>query len=81
MDRWPVHQPDPGWEVMQEDRVRDVILGRAGINDIEAVTDRLSSTRDDLTTLKEQGISLLTVVTARNKGPFLSASIRRLRRS
>jgi predicted nucleotide-binding protein len=71
MDRWPVHQPDPGWEVMQEDRVRDVILGRAGINDIEAVTDRLSSTRDDLTTLKEQGISLLTVVTARNKDPFL----------
>ena len=48
MDRWPTHQSDPGWEVMQEEQVREVILGRAGINDIEAVASMTS--RRSLTT-------------------------------
>jgi predicted nucleotide-binding protein len=71
MDRWPVHQPDPGWEVMQADEVRGIILARAGIDDIDTLSRRLTSCRDELATLKEQGISLLSVVISSNKDPFL----------
>src|ERR1700757_2567600 len=34
-DVWPTHQPDPGWQVMDEKEVKDYIASRVGQDDIQ----------------------------------------------
>jgi len=71
MERWPTHEPDRRWQIMDQEAVSDTILARAGIDTLDEIKDRLHSIRDDLSTLKEQGISLLTVAPANAPDPFL----------
>src|ERR1700677_1996906 len=61
MDRWHTHQPDPRWYVVDPRILKNQLLAMAGIDDLEPIKERLSKIREELTTLKEQGISLLTV--------------------
>jgi hypothetical protein len=51
--------------------VTDHLLGEAGIADLDAINDHLTSIRDELTTLKEQGISLLTVACSTVNDAFI----------
>ena len=76
MDRWPTHQPDPRWQVMDPRVVSDHLLEEAGIGDLDAIKDRLNTIREELTTLKEQGISLLTVASNAVNDPFIERKLR-----
>lgn len=76
MDVWPTHQPDRGWEVMDEEAVSEIILTRAGISDLDAIKKRLDALRDDLSRLKERGFALLTPLRAIPRIRSYSASLR-----
>jgi predicted nucleotide-binding protein len=59
LDSWPVHQPDPGWRVMDPGDVVGLLLARANINDLPAIKQAMKASRDCLSTLKEQAVSML----------------------
>jgi hypothetical protein len=42
MDRWPTHQPDPGWVTMDSEAVRQEIITRAGNPNLDDITNLLS---------------------------------------
>jgi hypothetical protein len=71
MDRWPTHQPDPGWSVMDHQAVFDELVRLAGNPDIETLTAKLASLRDTFSRLKERAISLLSVGHTKARGSFL----------
>jgi len=56
--------------------VTDHLLEEASIADLDAIKDHLTSIRDELTTLKEQGISLLTVASNKVDDAFIDRKLR-----
>jgi hypothetical protein len=50
MDRWPTHQPDPRWQIMDPRAVSDHLLVEAGIDDLRAIKERLALIREELVT-------------------------------
>jgi predicted nucleotide-binding protein len=75
MDRWPTHVPDPGWRMMDHRSVIAELLKRAEIDDLGEIEETLSRSRDKLSTLKEQAISMLSAALARKPDDFLSRQL------
>src|SRR5580704_6945662 len=44
-DRWPTHQPDPGWETMDYKDVSDYIVSRVGRDELESAGRSVSLIR------------------------------------
>jgi predicted nucleotide-binding protein len=76
MDRWPTHQPDPRWEIVDPGSFQDYLLKRAGIDDVSSTKESLVAVREELTTLKEQGISLLTIASAAVKDAYIDRKLK-----
>ena len=78
MDRWPTHQPDPGWQKMDQEQVRELILGRAGNPDIAAITEQLASLRQRLLTAKDQAVSILTATSGETPDSFIQKKLEQI---
>jgi hypothetical protein len=52
MDRWPTHQPHPGWCIMDCQAVIDELLTRAGKPDLEAIGETLAPIQGTFSSLK-----------------------------
>lgn len=76
MDRWPTHQPDRRWEIVDPRELADHLIARARICDLDALKNQLALIREELTTLKEQGVSLLTLASAPVKDTFIDRKLR-----
>ena len=77
-NRWPTHEPDPGWRQMDRDEVIREIVARAGNPDIEAIKTAVASGGDDLSDLKERAISILTAVDPEGSDKFLARQLRQI---
>jgi predicted nucleotide-binding protein len=69
-ERWPAHQPHPGWRMMDREDVITEISTRAGC-DPKKLDIELAPIRDDFVTQKENVISILTAVLAAGSDSFL----------
>ena len=81
MDRWPTHQPHPGWQQMDFDAVIAEILRRAGNPDVEAIKASLAAIRDTFLSAKESVTSILSTLLSGTKDYFSNASCNRSKRS
>jgi hypothetical protein len=77
-NRWPTHEPDPGWRQMDRDEVVREIVERAGNPDVEAIKTAVASGGDDLSDLKERAISILTAVDPEGSDKFLARQLRQI---
>lgn len=59
-DLWPTHQPDPGWEIMDEDTVKQALLSTAGNPDLAALSEFASGVRSKLNALEAATTSILS---------------------
>jgi CAP12/Pycsar effector protein, TIR domain len=75
MDRWPTHQPHPGWRIMDRQVVIDAILKRANVADTDALEHALGLLGKDFDQLKERAISLLTEAIADAPDKFLDRKL------
>jgi hypothetical protein len=75
MDRWPTHQPDPGWQVMDHDALVNEIVRRAGNPDTRSLDAKLTAIRGTLSSLKERAISLLIAAQSQAGDPFLDRKL------
>lgn len=78
MDRWPTHQPHPGWHAMDHHEVITELLRRAGITDLDAIEETFSRSRDKLYTLREQAVSMLSAGVAKKKDEFVSRQLKHI---
>lgn len=78
MDRWPTHQPHPGWRVMDYQTVVDELLARAGRPDINAIAKNLEPIQETFSSLKERAISLLTGALAETSDSFLDRKLKQI---
>ena len=78
LDRWPTHQPDPGWQLMDHQAVLEELLSRAGNPDLDDIEDKLKSLREKFSSLKERAISLLTTALAEKPDAFLDRKLKQV---
>ena len=78
MDRWPTHQPHPGWRVMDHQTVIDELLARAGKPDLEAIGKTLAPIQETFSSLKERAISLLTAAVTEQPDTFITRKLRQV---
>lgn len=78
LDRWPTHQPHPGWQIMDFEAVTDELLSRAGHPDLAAIEKALQPLRNDFSSLKERAISLLTAALAEKTDRFLERKLKQI---
>ena len=76
MDRWPTHQPHPGWQPMDYRAVVEQIYERAGRPDRDAITRELSAIRDTFVGLRETAMSILHVALSGEEDSFLKGKLR-----
>src|SRR5437764_19642 len=78
LDRWPTHQPDPGWQIMDRQAVLDELLSRAGNPNLDEIEKKIGSLRNKFSSLKEQAISLLTAALAEKSDTFLDRKLKQI---
>lgn len=71
MDRWPTHEPDRGWQIMDSEVVITELLSRAKIADKRELEDTISELQSTLSLLKEQAISMLSTSLLDQSDSFL----------
>jgi predicted nucleotide-binding protein len=64
MGRWGTHQPDGGWQKMDDAVVRGVILEMSGNPSIEEIKNYFDPIRDELLSLKATATSILSALLA-----------------
>jgi predicted nucleotide-binding protein len=75
MDRWPTHQPHPGWRIMDHQTVVDALLVRAGSPALEGIEKTLAQFLEIFSSLKERTISLLTTALAERADTFIDRKL------
>jgi len=78
MDRWPTHQPHPGWKIMDYGTVFDALLARAGNPDLEAIDKNTAPLQTVFSSLKERAISLLMADMAERSDTFIERKLRQI---
>jgi predicted nucleotide-binding protein len=76
--RWPVHQPHPGWRMMDREAVIDEIISRAGGADPRKLDIELAPIRHDFVNLKENAVSVLTAFLATMSDSFLQRKLQEI---
>jgi predicted nucleotide-binding protein len=71
MDRWPTHQPDPGWRVMDYKDVNDYIVSRVGRDALKEAGSAFEKIWDEFINLKENAISILSTFLGVTPDSFL----------
>jgi predicted nucleotide-binding protein len=78
-DVWPTHQPDPGWEAMDGEAVRQEIIARAGNPSLEQIAGQLSPIRDTFFKLRGAATSILAAALSGNtKDKYLKDRLDRI---
>jgi hypothetical protein len=77
-ERWPVHQPHPGWRIMDSEAVVDEIISRAGSADPRKLDIELAPIRDDFVNLKENVISVCTAFLATMSDSFIQRKLQEI---
>jgi len=78
MDRWPTHQPNPGWRTMDGKEVEAAILRTAGIDDLKKLDDAISQLRREFFTLQATATSILSALVAdKDKDAYLRNRLER----
>jgi hypothetical protein len=62
MDRWPTHQPHPGWHNLDPEWVISEIRRRAGDPDLQVLSRSLAAVRATFLDLKETAVSVLSAI-------------------
>lgn len=75
MDRWPTHQPDPGWQILDDNEVKDYILSRVGKSSVDTLISTLEPIPAEFRNLKENAISILSALLITNSDPFLQRQL------
>jgi predicted nucleotide-binding protein len=78
MDRWPAHQPHPGWRIMDHQEVIDELLARAGKPDLEGIDNTLAPLQETFSSLKERAMSLLMAAVAERSDTFIDRKLRQI---
>jgi predicted nucleotide-binding protein len=78
MDRWPTHQPHPGWHIMDHQAVIDELLARAGKPDLKALETTLTPIEEKFLSLKERSISLLTAAMSQHQDTFIDRKLHQI---
>jgi predicted nucleotide-binding protein len=78
MDRWPTHQPHPGWQIMDEEAVRREISVRAGGVDPREIDTKLTTVRRAFDAHRDNLLSLLSTLPSRSKDPFLEKKLQQI---
>jgi predicted nucleotide-binding protein len=75
-DRWPTHQPHPGWQIFDEQFVLEEIQRRAGNPDLGALEHELVRIRERFFSLQDRAKSVLTAL--KHKDSFLEEKLARV---
>jgi len=75
LERWPTHQPDPGWQMMDYKDVNDYIVSRVGHDELEQVGHALGPLRDEFSNIKENAISIISAVLSTASDSFLQRQL------
>jgi hypothetical protein len=75
MDRWPTHQPHPGWQKMDHQNIVNEIMSRAGCPDRDSIESELASIRKLFTGLKETATSILMTIISEKEDSFLKRKL------
>jgi hypothetical protein len=75
MDRWPTHQPHPGWQIMDEEAVRLEVSARAGGVDPREIDAKLTPVLRAFDSHRDNLLSLLSTLPARTKDAFLEKKL------
>ncbi len=78
IDRWPTHQPAPGWTQMNYEHVVDVIRARAGNFDIAKLKAEVERCRSKFLELKETAESILATALSGREDAFLQRKLEQL---
>jgi hypothetical protein len=74
MDRWPTHQPDPGWTTMDYKEVSNYITSQVGDEELSAA-GAVTTIRADFESIKENAISVLTAILSTAADSFLKRQL------
>lgn len=77
-ERWPVHVPDRGWQIMDKKAVIDEIISRAGGHDPRKFEALLEPIRADFDTIKQTVISVLSVILDEASDTFLQNKLQEI---
>lgn len=75
MDRWPTHQPDPGWETMDPKQVDNFITSQVGDKKLKAAAAAITPIRADFESIKENTISVLSAILSTATDSFLKRQL------
>jgi hypothetical protein len=75
MDRWPTHQPHPGWRLMDYEDVRNTVISSAGDLDIKTTESGIVGAGKALSNLKERAISVLSMQLAQTKDSYFKRKL------
>ena len=75
LERWPTHQPDPGWRTMDYKDVNDYIVSRVGKDELEQAGRALGPIRDEFANIKENGISIISTILGSMSDSFLQRQL------
>ena len=78
MDRWPTHQPHPGWRIMDFQAVLEALRTRARGVDLEDIAEKIRPVQEAFLSLKERAISLLTTATAQTSDSFIDRKLKQI---
>ena len=78
MDRWPTHQPNPGWQQMDFEAVITEIIRRAGNPDIEAIKSSLAGIREIFLSAQETATSILSTALSGSNELFLERKLQQV---
>ena len=78
MDRWPTHQPHPGWQQMDFETATAEIL-RSGLHpDVETIKTSLAQIRETFLNLREEATSILSTAPGGTKDSFLERKLQQV---
>jgi hypothetical protein len=75
MDRWPTHQPDPGWETMDPKQVSNFITSQVGDQKLKVAVAAIAPIRADFESVKENAISVLSAILSTTTDSFLKRQL------
>src|SRR5664280_2360372 len=78
MNQWPTHEPNPLWQIFDDETVLKEIQRRAGNPDLDALTKELDQVRDGFCDLQERTKSIFIALTSGHKDAFLDEKLARI---
>jgi hypothetical protein len=78
MQVWPTHEPHPGWEVMDHQRLVEQLLSRANVADISQIKESMRTLRNQFSVFEEPAVSALTAALSQKQDEFLARQLQHI---